>query len=491
MNARGDAVVLWRPEGQAVQVASRTGWRGAWRVRALPSGPAALGDPDYAGFASPQVALAFDGAAAVLWATQERSGSAVGPGFMPGRYVVRGARRASRGGAWQESPALALEPVVDLGWTVLRPRLAVDAAGDAAALWIVATPESVQTALAEGAIQAARRSGDGPWSGPVTLADPAGLGDVALAANGRAAVVWQERAASYGFLTPITLALGEPGASGWSVPQAGPAWGRQPRVAINARGDVLVGWGSPFVPDDPAREQFVAHAALRPAGGAWGAGGTFPSSGQTLFADLHPALDEAGRGYMAWDTGSTSVEAMVHAVAGSASGWPRSGRLSGYGGGAQIVAGPDGTALLFGGGPEEVLTPTGVQIGGFFAFSYDSALPVRLSASARGLWDARARAVRWTVRVRNSGRIRAQGVTVSIPITSGARLLASRPKPQPHPGQLPRWRLGTLPPGASRSLVAVIRPPKPLSGVTWIYTKLSAVAMGPKEARWQAKTPSP
>jgi hypothetical protein len=480
MNARGDAVVLWRSGGQAVQVASRTGSRGAWRVRALPSGPATPGDPDVTSFVSPQVALAPDGAAAVLWATQERAGSTIGPGFMPGRYVVRGARRASRGGAWQESPALALEPVVDLGWTVLRPRLAVDAAGDAAALWIVATPESVKTALTEGAIQAARRLGDGPWSGPVTLADPAALGGVALAANGRAAAVWQERAGSYGFLTPISLALGEPGAIGWSEPETLPTPGRAPRVAINRRGDVLVGWGNPIVPSGA-----TAYAAIRPARDAWGRIGTFPPAGGMAAEgpplDLRVALDEAGRGYMAWDTGSTSVEWMVHAVAGSASGWPRSGRLSGYGTGAQIVAGRDGTALALFKGEQEVLTVA----------SYDSAPPVRLTLSARGRWDAQARAVRWTVRVRNSGRIRAQGVTVSIPVTSGARLLASRPKPQPHPGQLPRWRLGTLPPGASRSLVAVIRPPKPLSGVTWIYTKLSAVAMGPKDAGWQAKTPSP
>lgn len=355
LNARGDALVAWRPQGRAVQLAARSGRSGRWRVAALPSGPALAGDPGVVAFAGARVALAPSGAAAMVWATQERSGGAIGPGAMPGRYVVRGARRASRGGSWQPSPALPLEPVADLGWTVLQPRLAVDARGDAAALWIALAPQSAPTPLAQGAIRAARRTGDGPWSAPATLADPAGPGDVALAANGRAAAAWQGRAGGPEPPPPLGIALGEPGATGWSALQAGPDSGRQPRVAVNARGDVLVGWGSPLVPGEPASERFVAHAAIRPAGGSWGQIGTFPATGQTAFADLGPALDETGRGYVAWDTGSVTVEARANAAAGSAAGWPAGGRLSAPGSGARVVAGPDGTALALLTSPRSLL----------------------------------------------------------------------------------------------------------------------------------------
>jgi hypothetical protein len=451
LNDHGDALVLWRPAGQAVQVASRNGWRGRWRLGTLPSGPPIAGDPTYEGFAAARVALAPDGAAAVLWATVEHTGIAAGPGRLPARYVIRGARRAGRTGAWRESPPLALEPVADIGFTILQPHLAVDAAGDAAALWLCTTLESIQgTPPPGGVIQAARRTGDGAWGAPVTLAEPAGPGDVAIAPNGRAAAVWQERAASYGLSTPIALALGEPGGRGWSQAQAGPGVGRQPAVAVNSRGDVLVGWGdppAPLVEDD----HVVVHAAIRPAGAAWGAAGT--SSALGLWADLRPLIDEVGRGYVQiTDTGGTEAEGRGGAaMVGSAAGWPAAGRVGGFGDVA-LAAGPDGTAVFLSAWPQL----------GLYVAGYDGSPIVRVATRVHGRWDARARLARWTLRVRNAGRGRALGVSVSVGLGE-ARLARARPRARASRERV-TWRLGRMAPGAVRTLTLALRErptPKP------------------------------
>ena len=476
LNAHGDALVVWRPESGPVQVASRVGWHGAWRVGALPSGPPITGDPTFATFAGAQVALAADGSAAVLWATQELSGAVPGVGFLPGRYVIRGARRGGRRGGWHESPALALAPVVDIGWTVLQPHLGVDPAGDAVAMWINATPESVQTPLAEGAILAARRTGDQPWSEPATLADPAGLGDVAIAANGRAAAVWQERAPSYGTATPMSLALGEPGASGWGRPETLPGIGRQPCVAVNSRADVLVGWAEPGFQGSEAQVSSVLHAAVRPAGAPWGQVGTSGSRG--LWADQRPLLDEAGRGYLlSTDTGGTEAEGRGGgAMAGSAAGWPRSGRVGGPGG-VHLAAGPDGTALFLSTAPEV----------GLEASSYDGSPLVRVRTTIRGRWDARARVARWTLRVRNAGRGRALGVSVGVGLGEGESLAAARPRarlsrvpPRLGGGRLLTWRLGTMAPGAVRTLRLTLRErPTPTPGTQLnVRAVVAATQMG-------------
>jgi hypothetical protein len=349
--------------------------------------------------------------------------------------------------------------VVHLGWTVL-PHLAVNAAGDAAVAWMVIPPVDGRASLDHGTIQVARRTGDQPWSAPVTLADPGGMGDVAIAANGRAAVVWQERAPSYGTATPMGLALGEPGAGGWGPPETLPGLGRQPAVAVNSRGDVMAGWAEPGVQGSEADVQSVLHAAVRPAGAPWGQVGT--SSSRGLWADLRALLDEAGRGYLlSTDTGGTEAEGRGGgALAGSAAGWPRSGRVGGTGG-VGLAAGPDGTALFLNGAPQV----------GLEAASYDGGPLVRVRTTIRGRWDARARVARWTLRLRNAGRGSATGVSVGVGLDKDQSLVAARPRalvspvpPQLGGGRMLTWRPGRIMPGALRTIRFAVREkptPKP------------------------------
>jgi hypothetical protein len=254
----------------------------------------------------------------------------------------------------------------------------------------------------------------------------------------------------------MSLALGEPGASGWGLPATLPSIGRQPYVAVNSRADVLVGWAEPPRPDD---ESLAVRAAVRSAGAPWGPVGVFGSGGQTQSTSLQLTLDEAGRAYLGWNTGSISVEKVGHAATGSASGWPATGGLATHSG--SLAAGPDGTALFLSGAPEV----------GLEAASYDGGPPVRVRTTIRGRWDARARVARWTLRLRNAGRGSATGVSVGVGLDTAQSLVAARPRalvspvpPQFGGGRMLTWRPGKITPGALRTIRFALREkptPKP------------------------------
>jgi len=465
MDAAGDAIVAWRPGGGApVRVAARRGRRGRWRTVSISSGPPSGGFA-LLGFTEPRVAIGLGGAAAVLWGSEES-----------GSWVVRGARRAGFGAPWRGSPPLVLDPGASLGVLDRRGALDVDAGGDAAAAWLVPAAGGAGGAFPLGAVRASRRSGDGAWASPETLTPTGSDGDVSVAPNGLAAVVWRERASGDPISTPLKLALGEPGAPGWSAPETLADPGRAPAVAASARGDALVAWGNPLDPANQASRQLTVRAAIRRASGAWGATGTFPTGStlgvesETLLPVLHPALDRAGRGYLTWTTGAVSVGTAGHLLAGDATGWPR------YRVDSAVTApavSPDGVALVLVVRPEL----------GLGAVSFDAAPEVRVVGRVRGRWIRRREAVAWTVRIRNAGRIAARGVRMwmRLPSGDGGRLLASRPRGSRR-GGLYVWRLGRLAPGARRTVDLAIRPSREESRSTTLRVSLRAVAMPTTEA---------
>ena len=201
-------------------------------------------------FTLPRVAIDPNGAAVALWAAAE--GDA---------WVVRGASLPRRAAAWQEAPAPPLDPD-RLPPPGDAPRLALNAAGDAVVLWRVPAPRPPGSTLQPYSLRAARRTGLGAWGPALTLADSARPADAALAPDGRAAAVWAEF--STGAASPIHLALGSPRLADFSAPETLPATGALALAAVNARGDVLVAWTA-FALDE------VTRAAIRPAGGTWGA----------------------------------------------------------------------------------------------------------------------------------------------------------------------------------------------------------------------------
>ena len=163
------------------------------------------------------------------------------------------------------------------------------------------------------------------------------------------------------------------------------------------------------------------------------------------------ALDEAGTGHIGVfyaDPSAQAHEWPFSVIAGAAGGWAAP-RVVAYGdSAASLATAPDGTALVL----------ARSEPGTIYAASYDGVPDVRVLARVRGRWVARARAVRWTVRVRNAGRIAAQGVRVRLWAGQRGRLISSRPAPERGTGRSPLWRLGRMAAGATRTIVAVIRP---------------------------------
>ena len=431
MNERGDAVIAWRLPGGAVRSAVRRGARGTW-VRLPVPGPIHAADP--ADLAPLRVAVGPGGGASVLWAGREG-----------GVWVVRGARRAGGAAPWRATPPLTAA----VGSGLPLPRMALEGPGDAAVAWTDA-----------GAVRAARRIGAGPWGPAQTLAAAGVSPDVAVAPGGTAAVAWADGAPS----GPLRLAGGAAGTTAWAPPESPVAAGLDPKVALNARGDLVLGWQEPVIGG-------AVRAAVRPGGAAsFGPAGSWPASDAfaARFAEAAVDIGEDGAAVLGWVDPRGTRDAVLALAAGSAGAWepaievPVGGEITT----PALAPGPQGTALAL---------ATTLESPAVLAVSRDGLPPVRLAVTVRGRWERPAGAVRWTVRVRNRGRIAARGVQVQIPVTGGHRLLASRPAPALIPRAVPRWRLGRLAPGASRSVVAVIRPPARLRDV-WVSVGVGAVS---------------
>lgn len=433
MNARGDAVVLWQVAQGPLRSAVRRGWTGSWRTATVPAPPAGA-DPD-AAFATPRLAIAPDGAAVALWTAQET-----------GAWAARGALLAAGARTWQETPAPPLDPALPAPPRYGPPRIAVGPAGDAVVVWTA--PSSVP-GPGGSALRVVRRIGTGPWGAPVTPADPVGrAGEPAVSANGRVAVVWTGAEATPP--SPVQVAVGEPGAAGLGAPDAIPAAAWETASAVNSRGDVLVAWSG--------LNEGAAHAAVRPAGGAWGAtmtaeGGIAPTIG---YEGAPVALDEAGTAHVGTffaDPDAQAHEWPFSVVTGTARGWAAPRRVSYGGGDGAIATAPGGTAIVLARG----------EPGTIWAASYDALPDVRVTARLHGRRSAGRRVVCWTVRVRNAGRIAAQGVRLRL---------------RPRPGRPALRRLGRLAPGATRTIVIVVRLPRGPGAVS-LQATVSAGGMPP------------
>lgn len=164
VDAAGNAVAVWSLHAAQVRVQAavrRAG--GGWGQTETLSGGAADA-------LQPQVAVNPRGGAVAAWAS-----------FDGRTYVIQGATRA-RGGSWSSVQDLSSRSP-DLG----APKIALDAAGDAVAVW-----RGLRGARER--IQAARHPASGVWSAPAVLsrgAFDADLPDVAVDAAGNAAALWQ------------------------------------------------------------------------------------------------------------------------------------------------------------------------------------------------------------------------------------------------------------------------------------------------------------
>lgn len=223
-----------------------------------------------------------------------------------GWWQLWAARRRAGEAAWQPA-AMVLTTAVEIG----EPHVAIDASGDAiAALVLKSSPDWT--------IQAVRldASADPPtWSTAASLSDATCTGDtrhpdIAMNAAGDAVVVWEcydtVAASSWTQTARYTSATDT-----WATPSdlsiAGSGWSASaPSIAVNASGDAVAAW----------REQHLATVTVQAAllqGGTWlGPDDVAPSVG---FSDgvARPVIDSTGRATVAWERTIGIDAAALHA----------------------------------------------------------------------------------------------------------------------------------------------------------------------------------
>jgi hypothetical protein len=252
VNARGDAIVVWRRFERPSQYSFRPAGGGFSRPITIPGATGA-----------DAIALDDDGGAFLVWSSPKED--------------VEAAYRAPGGSFGAPQPVVGPPP-----GQVSRPGIATDREGDMLLVWH------------EGdALRGAERHAHAAsFEAPFVVATGLNANDAviasAVAPSGQAAV-------AYGRM-PLKLTTQQAGI--WTLPQQLPV-GLQTegfRLAMNRRGDAALTWAS----DDRA-----VHATYRPAGAAFGAqrklsrprpfapGGYFVSPGL--------AIDGAGRATVTWE----------------------------------------------------------------------------------------------------------------------------------------------------------------------------------------------
>ena len=276
----GDAIAVWRRfdgANRIVQAAARPAG-GAWHAPVDLSAPGR--NADYA-----RVAVGAGGLAYAVWVSDNADGTS----------VVQAAAR-SGGGAWRapvdlSSPGRVYED---------PPEVAVDAAGDAVAVW----GWRAQSGTGNEVVQAAARSALAVtrfWQAPVTLSAPGHYGDfprVAMNPAGVAYAVWRD------VNTGIVQASARAGGGAWQPPVNLSTPDRDaydPQVAINGAGDAVAVWeGGSLNPADYPHE--IVQAAARSGHAVtrfWQAPVNLSAPGSTQGPQV--SLDAAGNAVAVWD----------------------------------------------------------------------------------------------------------------------------------------------------------------------------------------------
>ncbi|HEY0279594.1 MAG TPA: hypothetical protein VGC32_15120 [Solirubrobacterales bacterium] len=298
----GDAVVVWQQArdqfGNYVIDAATRPAGGIWSYAPTPL------STDQSAY-EPQVAVDASGEAVAVWeGTNEKTGS------YP--MVVEAATLVS-GGTWSDPTPLSADTQ-----NARSPEVAVDARGDAVAVWRRSDDKTGKSV-----IEAATRPSRGIWSDPPLRlsADTQDAFDprVAVDRRGDAVAVWQRRSGkSHKFVIEAATRLA---AGAWSVPTRLSGDARSafvPRVAVDARGDAVVVWERNGGKKIGRR---VIEAATRPSGGSWTHPPTLLSAATEDASNPQVAVDPRGDAVAVWErtrgkTERSIVEAATHPAGG-------------------------------------------------------------------------------------------------------------------------------------------------------------------------------
>jgi hypothetical protein len=220
----------------------------------------------------PHVAVDAAGDAVAIWSRRDDAGE----------NVIEAASRPA-GGSWSTTALSAP------GAGAFEPQIAVNAAGDAVAVW-------VGTA---GGIETASRPAGGSWSAQMTrLSGPAGFAiepQIALSASGDAVAVWTQVEG----VNRIIEAAVRPAGAGWSTPAtkiSPPSrLAERPQVGIDAAGEAVAIWSS-----DGAGTRTMVETASRPAGAGWSTQATELSDPAFDGGQPQVAVNPAGEAVAIW-----------------------------------------------------------------------------------------------------------------------------------------------------------------------------------------------
>jgi hypothetical protein len=296
IDSAGDAVAAWRSLAggeESIEESSRTGLSGSWSTPVVIK---ELGmeevDP-----ADPGLAVAPDGAATIVWQRQHD--------------VYASSRPA--GGGFGSPETVSEEAVQDEG-----PRVALDAGGDATTVFELEAGERV--------IASSTRPAGGKWSAPATISEPllVNVPSVAVDARGDAVAVWEaffEEVGAGEKEEHIQVATRPAGASAWSAPvtltktESGLGEPGNQEIAIDGQGDAVAIWGRMHGANAETIETSQDHAL----GSSWSPPKAISGPGKMEEAP-QVAVNDAGQATIVWERQEPSGTEIVEASSGSAIG---------------------------------------------------------------------------------------------------------------------------------------------------------------------------
>lgn len=223
----------------------------------------------------PRIAIDANGNAIAVWQQSD------------GARISIWANRYTAGAGWGVAELIETNDVQD----AFDPRLGIDDAGNAIALWLQS--DGVRPDL-----WANRYVAGVGWGAAVLLEtdDSSDAVDhaIAVGADGDAAAVWVQSDGVFPsvWVNHYAAATGWGGAQRIDVANLGES--RQPGIAIDANGNAIAVWAQ----SDGAR--FNVHANSYPAGGGWGAAGLIESDDEGSAESPQIAFDTDGNAIALW-----------------------------------------------------------------------------------------------------------------------------------------------------------------------------------------------
>ena len=234
VDADGNATAVWN-QGGTVGASRRLVGAGTWEDAQMLA---------YSDATAPQAAVNDRGDAVAVWGRSDGTNT-----------IIRAATRDATARSWQSPQAISLP-----GQSASEPHVAVDSQGSATAIWLRSNGSIA-------IVQAARRTAaTGVWETPIDLSGERSARSPQLAVNahGDAIAVWsRDNSATLRDYT-IVQARSRPAATGtWmavqDVPNQDPMFNDRPAIAIDGQGNAAVAWTSGL-------KVFIAAAGFDAAG---------------------------------------------------------------------------------------------------------------------------------------------------------------------------------------------------------------------------------